>query len=74
MRRYSSTVRIADKQVPIMIEQFGTLDESINSQGYVKTLDLLNYAFALNQRATLREEFNVSGNLRGMCNKKKKVK
>ncbi len=51
MKTLKSVVKVGEKQVPVNSEQFGTLDEAVKQEGYTKTLSLINYAFALFQRA-----------------------
>ncbi len=71
MKILKSTIKYPDKVVHFDTKQFGTLDEAIEKHGYTRTLILVNYAFALTQRATERRKRNVKGNLRGMCHKVK---
>ena len=56
MKILKSVVKVREKQVPVDIEQFGTLDEAINREGYTKCLSLINYAYALFQRAKKRAD------------------
>ncbi|KKK98348.1 hypothetical protein LCGC14_2643640 [marine sediment metagenome] len=67
MRSYKSTIKVGDKVVPFLIHEYETLDEAISRRGHIKVLSLINYAFALYQRAEERAKINKSGNLRGMC-------
>ena len=57
MKLLKSSIKIGDKEMPIDIQQFGTLDEAINREGYTKVLSLANYAYSLFQRAKLRRGF-----------------
>ena len=71
MRSYESTIKVGDKVVPFLIHEYETLDEAISRRGHIKVLSLINYAFALYQRAEERAKINRSGNLRGMCRRAK---
>ena len=75
MRKHKSFITITGKEIPVMIESYESTGETLRRLGEEKTLNLINYAFSLIQRAKHRADILAlppkKRTLRGKCRKVK---